>query len=151
DSRTDYSASEDDNILVRGVAGDRHSLGYFGHTYYAQHKDKLRAVKIKGPTNCEPVEPGVAAVGDGSYSPLSRPLFLDVNKASAARRGVDRFVSFFPDTAPALARRKAYAALPGEANAAVRARYVERRVGTAFAGSPEVGLTVSDVLRRELR
>jgi phosphate transport system substrate-binding protein len=151
DSRSDYSASEDDNTLVRGVAGDKYALGYFGYSYYENHKDKLKAVKIKGPKNKEPVEPGDEGIKNGTYTPLSRPLFIYVNKKSAQRPEVDRFVTFFLTNAGALSRRKAYVALPKEAYTAVRTRYKDRKTGTAFGGVPEVGLSIDELLKREVK
>lgn len=76
-SRADYVASEDDNVLVMGVSGDKNSFGYFGYAYYLENKDKLKVVKIDGGEGC--VEPSMDAIADGSYAPLSRPVFIYVN------------------------------------------------------------------------
>jgi phosphate transport system substrate-binding protein len=151
DSRSDYSASEDDNTLVRGVAEDAEALGYFGFSYYENHKDKLKAVKIKGPKNKEPVEPGDDTIKNGTYTPLSRPLFIYVNKKSADRPEVDKFVAFYLTNAATLARRQKSVALPTSAYEIVRARYKDRKAGTAFGGVPEVGLPIDELLKREVK
>src|SRR6187455_1783152 len=78
-SRGDFTASEDDNVLVQGISGDKNALGYFGYAYYAENKDKLKAVPIVNPKTSKPVGPGPATVVDGSYQPLSRPIFIYVN------------------------------------------------------------------------
>jgi len=149
DSRKDYVASEDDHRLVRGVADNKFALGYFGFAYYAAYKDKLTAVKVKGAKAKEAVEPWSESIRDGAYTPLSRPLFIYVNKASSARPEVDRFVLFFLDNAVSLASRKKYVPLPTEAYALVRKHYEERRIGSVFGGIPEVGLSIDALLHRE--
>ncbi len=92
-SRPDYTASEDDNVLVQGVAGDRYALGYFGYAYYAENKDKLKAVGIDDGNGC--VSPSPETVRSGAYTPLSRPLFIYVKKAALARPEVAAFVRYY--------------------------------------------------------
>jgi phosphate transport system substrate-binding protein len=92
-SRTDYTPSEDDNVLVQGVAGDKGALGYFGFTYYEENTDKLKAVKIDGGGGC--VEPSVATAQDGSYKPLARPLFIYVGAKALEREEVKDFVDYY--------------------------------------------------------
>ncbi len=93
-SRTDYNASEDDNVIVQGVSGSPNALGYFGFTYYDENADALKAVEIDSGEGC--VAPSAEAAQDGSYTPLSRPLFIYVNNASAAEKPqVKAFVDFF--------------------------------------------------------
>lgn len=152
DSRTDYSASEDDNTLVKGVAGDRNALGYFSYAYFGSHKDRLVAVKIKGPSNDYPVAPSDESIKNGSYLPLSRPLFVYVNKTAADDRPeVARFVTFFVANAAPLARRKSCVPLPDKAKPIVRARFEGRRTGTVFGGVPQVGLSIDELLEREVK
>jgi len=79
-SRTDFSATEDDNVTVQGVAGDKGALGYFGFSYYEENQDKLKALEVDGGSGC--VAPSVASAQDGSYTPLSRPLFMYVKLSS---------------------------------------------------------------------
>ncbi len=107
-SRADYTASTDDNILVEGVAGEKYSLGYFGFAYYEQNKDKLKAVKVNG------VNPSVETIRNGSYSPLSRPLFIYLNQASLKRKEVLAFVKFYLENAPTLVADVGYVPLPDE-------------------------------------
>src|SRR5690606_4533415 len=94
--RGDFTAREDDNVLVTGVANDPDALGFFGFAYYAENRDKLRAVPIRASADAPAVLPSVEAVQDGSYTPLSRPVFIYVNAAHLAERPeVRSFVAFF--------------------------------------------------------
>jgi len=92
-SRADYTASEDDNILVQGVAGDKNSLGYFGYAYYIVNKDKINIVKIDDGNGC--IEPSLNTISEGSYTPLARPIFIYVNNAELKRPEVAAFVTFY--------------------------------------------------------
>jgi len=93
-SRTDYNASEDDNVIVQGVSGSPNALGYFGFTYFEQNADALKAVEIDSGEGC--VAPSAEAAQDGSYTPLARPLFIYVNNAAATDKPqVKAFVDFF--------------------------------------------------------
>lgn len=93
-SRADYTASENDNVLVQGVAGSKGGLGYFGYTYFEENADKLKAIKIDGGKGC--VAPSVSSAQDGSYQPLSRPLFIYVsNRAMESKPQVRDFVEFY--------------------------------------------------------
>lgn len=109
-SRTDYTASEDDNVLVKGVAGDKNSLGYFGYAYYLENKDKLKVVKIDGGKG--PVEPTDQTINDGSYSPLSRPIFIYPSKKTLEKPEVKAFVKFYLENAKDLAGEVGYVPLP---------------------------------------
>jgi phosphate transport system substrate-binding protein len=111
-SRSDYTASEDDNMLVRGVAGEKGGLGYFGYAYYAQNKDKLKLLAVDGGNG--PVLPSRETVLDGSYKPLSRPLFIYVNKASLHRPEVAAFVKFYLDHAAEMAAEVDYVPVTDE-------------------------------------
>jgi phosphate transport system substrate-binding protein len=91
-SRADYQASEDDNVLVQGVAGDRYSLGYFGYAYYAENAERLTLVQVDGGSGC--VAPAQETIESGSYAPLSRPLFIYVNTQAATRPEVDAFLRY---------------------------------------------------------
>jgi phosphate transport system substrate-binding protein len=118
-SRTDYSASEDDNALVMGVAGDKGALGYFGYAYYAENRDKLKLLAVDGGDG--PVKPTPESVRDGSYKPLSRPLFIYARTLALARPEAAKFVKFYLDQASELAPRVGYVAAPDEAAAKSRA------------------------------
>jgi len=109
-SRPDYTASEDDNVLVQGISGDVNSLGFFGYAYYVANESVLKLVPIDGGNG--PIGPNSVTINDGSYSPLSRPIFIYVSKPSAARPEVRAFVEFYLDQAPALAAEVGYVAMP---------------------------------------
>ncbi len=99
-SRTDYTPSEDDNVLVQGVEGDEGALGYFGFAYYTENKDKLNLVGVDSGAGC--VSPSNTTVQNGTYKPLARPLFIYLKKASLARPEVKAFAEFFLDNVSAL-------------------------------------------------
>jgi len=109
-SRPDYTASEDDNVLVQGVSGDINALGFFGYAYYLANDDKLKLVPVDGGDG--PVSPSMETINNGSYSPLSRPIFIYVSKQSAARPEVRAFTEFYIDQAAVLAAEVGYVALP---------------------------------------
>ncbi len=111
-SRSDFTASEDDNVLVQGVSGDVNALGYFGLAYYIENQDKLKAVQIDGGQGC--VQPSFETVNQGKYTPLSRPLFIYVKKASLQRPEVLAFVKFYLTHAAALVDEVGYVAVPQE-------------------------------------
>lgn len=94
-SRTDYTPSEDDNVLVKGVSGDEFAMGYFGYSYYAENKDKLNVVKIKVDDKAASVEPSVETIRNGSYKPLSRPIFIYPSKKAIAQEHVKEFIKFY--------------------------------------------------------
>ncbi|MCC6320492.1 MAG: PstS family phosphate ABC transporter substrate-binding protein [Phycisphaerales bacterium] len=149
-SRGDYTASEDDNVLVRGVDGDKNAIGYFGYAYFAEHKDKLKAVKIDDGKGGGAVEPNPESVIKGKYNPLSRPLFIYVNKKAAeSRPEVKKFVEYYLENAASLAEEVKYVALPQAAYKMARERWNKLDTGTVFGGKPEVGLTIEQLLTRE--
>ena len=111
-SRADYTASADDNVLVQGIAGGRYSLGYFGYSYYAENADKLKLVSVDAGNGC--VTPTSETIENGTYAPLSRPLFIYVSKQSLERPEVKAFVEFYLDNAAELAQEVGYIRL-GEA------------------------------------
>ena len=108
-SRPDFTASEDDNVLVQGVTGDRYSLGYFGYAYYAENTDKLKLVAVDGGAGC--VAPDPATVQSGTYTPLSRPLFIYVKEQSLQRPEVKAFVEYYLTNAAELVPQVGYVAL----------------------------------------
>lgn len=104
-SRSDFTASEDDNVLVQGVAGSKGGLGYFGYSYYVENKDKINAVAIDEGKSMGPVAPTDETINDGTYSPLSRPLFIYVNKESLKRPEVQEFIRFYMTEGPKLIKQ----------------------------------------------
>jgi phosphate transport system substrate-binding protein len=108
-SRTDYTASENDNTLVQGVSGVKGGLGYFGYAYYAENKDKLNVLGVDAGAGC--VTPSDDAVKNGTYKPLSRPLFIYVKKSALTRPEVKAFVDFYLSTVNSLISEVGYTAL----------------------------------------
>ena len=108
-SRPDYQASEDDNILVQGISGDRYALGYLGYAYYTENADRLKLLEVDGGSGC--VAPSDETIADGSYAPLSRPLFVYVKRSSLARPAVRGYVEFMLEEAPTLVPSTGYHAL----------------------------------------
>lgn len=106
-----FQQSEDDNVIVTGVASDPHAMGYFGFAYYMENQDKLRLVAVD-PGDGNAVAPSEETVRDGTYKPLSRPLFIYVNKASLARPRVRKFVEFYLSHVGKIASEVGYVALP---------------------------------------
>jgi len=150
-SRNDYTASEDDNVLVQGVAGEQGALGYFGYAYYEENQNKLAAVPIAVKKESPAVLPSVQAVKDGTYQPLSRPLFIYVNATAAAfKPEVKEFVDFYLylKSSPKLARQIKYISLPPNEYIAVNSHWKALKPGTGFDGVPEVGVKIEDLLAR---
>ncbi len=146
-SRGDFTASEDDNVLVQGIAMDKGALGFFGYAYYAENKDKLKIVPIdegKGP-----VTPSEKTIMDGSYHPLSRPIFIYVSKRAAEKPEVREFVEFYLKNAPKLVKQVKYVPLPDRAYRLAEERFAKRITGTIFAGEAKVGMKIEDLLKLE--
>jgi len=122
-SRGDFTASEDDNVLVQGIAGDKYGLGFFGLAYYEENKDKLKLVAVDGGNG--PVNPSLETVSNGTYSPLSRPLFIYVNSKAAAKTEVKKFIEFYIDNAPELSAEIGYVPLPAELYDAEAKKFAE--------------------------
>lgn len=149
-SRGDYTASEDDNVLVQGVEHNKNSLGYFGFAYYISHKSGMRAVPIQQGEG-KATLPSIAAVTDGSYQPLSRPLFVYVSEAAAHRPEVRKFIEFYLTEGPALAAQVGFVPLPEQASQLALKHFQDGRLGSVFGGVPEVGVTIAELLERETK
>ncbi len=108
--RSDYTGSEDDNVLVQGIAGDKYAIGFFGFAYYEENKDKLKVIGVDEGEGA--VVPSFETIADGSYAPLSRPLYIYVNKASLEREEVLEFVTFYLENAKELVADVGYVPLP---------------------------------------
>jgi phosphate transport system substrate-binding protein len=149
-SRPDFSASEDDNVLVQGISGDVDALGYFGFAYYAENKERLKLVAIDGGGG--PMLPSAATITDGSYQPLSRPIFIYVNKKAAARPEVQAFVRFYLTQAKNLVEQVGYVPLQDQVYELDRKRFEQGQTGSVFDGKgPQVGVKLEDLLQREQR
>jgi phosphate transport system substrate-binding protein len=110
-SRTDYQASEDDNVLVQGVSGERGGLGYFGYSYYIENQSRLNAVQIRNPKTDSCVAPSVKTVHNNSYKPLSRPLFIYAKGSSFKRTEVQAFLDYIFDNEVMIANRARFVSL----------------------------------------
>jgi phosphate transport system substrate-binding protein len=148
-SRGDYTASEDDNTLVQGIANDKHALGYIPFAYYEPNKKRLKAVAVDGGHG--PILPSRETVENGAYQPLSRPMFIYVNAKSAGKPEVKRFVEFYLMQAPTLVPQVKYVPLPQQAYEQALAHFKNGKLGTAFQGYSTIGLKIEDLLRREAR
>ena len=150
-SRGDYTASEDDNVLVQGIARDGNAIGYFGYAYYAENKDKLKAVPIVNPRTGKAVEPSPETVIDGSYQPLARPIFIYVNAKSLDRPEIREFVQYYMKSAEALVREVKYVPLPPKAYAYNLEMIDKKVLGTRFGGENKIGLTIEELMKLEAR
>jgi phosphate transport system substrate-binding protein len=148
-SRGDYTASEDDNTLVQGIANDKQALGYIPFAYYEPNKKRLKAVAVDGGNGA--VSPSRETVESGAYQPLSRPIFIYVNAKSAGKPEVKRFVEFYIRQAPTLVPQVKYVPLPGQAYELAIDHFKNGKLGTTFQGASTIGLKIEDLLRREAK
>lgn len=150
-SRGDYTASEDDNVLVRGIEGNRFALGYIPYAYFAPHAKRMKAVKVDWEKDALPaMEPSMDNVIAGKYNPLSRPLFIYINKkALVTKPEVKAFAEFYVQNVAKLAEEVKYLPLPSMAYQACGDRLASLKTGTAFGGHTEVGLPVEEIMKRE--
>jgi phosphate transport system substrate-binding protein len=151
-SRGDFTSSEDDNVLVQGVSSDELALGFIPFAYVEQNQGKLKLVPVddaKADNGAGPITPSAETVRNGTYQPLSRPLFIYVARKAADRAEVQRFVdSFF--TSAELVREVGYVELTPQIYELAKKHFVERRLGTAFGeGGSQVGMTLEKLLTRE--
>ena len=145
-SRGDYTASEDDNVLVQGVSSDQNGLGYFGLAYYSENKGKLKLVPVKVNSEAEAIYPTVLTVESGQYQPLSRPEFIYVNVKSASNPHVKKFVKFYLDNAAKLAQEVGYVALPAAAYQLSFKRFANNTKGSVFENKSTVGANLLELL-----
>ncbi|MBI5286906.1 MAG: PstS family phosphate ABC transporter substrate-binding protein [Deltaproteobacteria bacterium] len=152
-SRGDFTSSEDDNVLVQGIASDVLALGFFGVAYYEHNKDKLKLVPIDDENDANgkgPILPEYDNVVKGTYQPLSRPIFIYVNKKSADRPEVKRFIEFYMKEGGKLSKEVGYIALPPKAYELALRRFEKRIVGSVFGGhGSQVGVKIEDLLQKE--
>lgn len=146
-SRKDFTASEDDNVLVQGVSRDRGALGYFGFAYFMENRNRVKAVAIDNGKG--PVQPSEQNVLNGTYQPLSRPIFIYVNAKSAQRPEVRQFVTYYLNNAPATVKKVKYVPLPSSAYKTILANFNRNRVGTVFGGKEAIGLTINQLLKMQ--
>jgi phosphate transport system substrate-binding protein len=132
------------------VANDRNALGYFGFAYYIENQKKLKAAPIDGGKG--PVMPSAKTVEDGTYQPLSRPIFIYVSKKSYdSKPDVKEFVEFYLKQGPSLIKQVKYVPLPQSAYTTGMDHLKKGKVGTVFGGEAEVGVKIEDLLKREAK
>ncbi|MEG4508025.1 PstS family phosphate ABC transporter substrate-binding protein [Microcoleus sp. F6_B4] len=147
-SRTDYTASEDDTVLVQGVIKDENALGYFGFSYYEDNQSKLKPVGIDRGKGA--VLPSRETVEKAQYKPLARPLFIYVNYHSAQNKvEVRNFVEFYMKKAPTLVSSVGYIPLPTQGYQLIYQHFYNGKVGTVFGGKAQLGLTIGELLRQQ--
>jgi len=147
-SRGDFTASEDDNVLVQGVSSDINAIGYFGYAYYAENTNKLKALPIVNPKG-QAVAPSEATVLAGTYEPLSRPIFVYVNAKSLAKPEVKEFVEYMMKNSAKIAKEVKYVPLPAKAYTTALEHLNKGKKGTVFGGKNEVGITIEELMARE--
>jgi phosphate transport system substrate-binding protein len=150
-SRGDFTASEDDNVLVQGVQRDVNALGYFGYAYYAENREKLKAVPIVEKDGKPAVSPSLETVINGTYQPLARPIFIYVNAKSAAKPEVREFIQFFNQHGEKLTKEVKYVPLPSKAYSYNLEVLSKQKLGTKFGGENKVGLTIEDLMKLEAK
>ena len=148
-SRGDFTASEDDNVLVQGVSRDVNSLGYFGYAYYAENSKKIRAVPIVEKAGKPAVLPSMETVINGTYQPLARPIFIYISAKSLDKPEIKEFVEYYLKSAPKLVKEVKYVPLTDADYKHALENFNKKKTGTAFGGEAEVGVKVSDLLRRD--
>lgn len=147
--RKDYTPSEDDNVLVKGVSGDKNALGYLPFAYYEENKKDLKLIPVVA--DGKPIVPNRQTVENGTYTPLSRPLFIYVSEVAYKRPEVKEFVDFYIDNSKRLVEEAKYVPLPVEAYKMAKDIVENGKLGTAFAGHSHVGMKIQDLLKKEKR
>jgi len=150
-SRGDFTASEDDNVLVQGVSRDVGGIGYFGLAYYVENKDKLKAVPIVNKGSTQAVMPSLETVMDGTYQPLARPIFIYVSEKAMARPEVKEFVEYYLKHGAKLSKEVGYVPLGSQHYELAMKNFKAKKLGTGFGGKAEVGVRLDDLLQREAK
>jgi phosphate transport system substrate-binding protein len=152
-SRGDFTSSEDDNVLVQGVAGDELGLGFLPYAYYQENKERLKLIPVdnqKREDGDGPIAPSFDTIRNGTYQPLARPLFIYVSEKSLARPEVQRFVDFYIANVGKLAEEVGYVELGSDGYRLVADHFKARRPGTVFGeGGSQVGLSIEQLLSKQ--
>ncbi len=150
-SRGDFTASEDDNVLVQGVSGDVNALGYFGYAYYAENTNKLKALPIVEKDGKPAVAPSAETVIAGTYQPLARPIFIYINAKSLGKPEVKKFVDFYMAQGAKMAKEVKYVPLPAAIYTSNIKHIADKKLGTIFGGKNEVGISIDELVKREAK
>lgn len=145
DTRADYTASEDDNVLVQGVSSDQGGLGYFGFAYYKENKDKLDAVAVVNDEG-KGTLPSIESVNDGSYNPLSRPIFIYVAVDSMQKPHIKKFMDYYMSNAPVLSNEVGYVAMPDAFYVAATERLNGGITGKVFGVKANKGMPIDKLM-----
>lgn len=148
-SRSDYTASEDDNIIVKGVSMDEGALGYLPYAYYQENKDDLKALAVSN-TQGVFVKPSEITVEDASYNPLSRPLFIYINAQNYQRKEVKEFVEFYLKSARNIVTEVKSIPFPETAYEKIQAQVNKGKVGTVFGGHAKIGLSIHELIEKDI-
>jgi len=148
-SRGDYTASEDDNVLVQGVSNDPDAIAYFGYAYYVENPGKLKLVKVDAEKGAGPIAPSPETISNGSYVPLSRPIFVYPRLESMSRPEVMGFMQFYLDPANSkLIKDTGYIPFPENAYRQIWDRVRNKQTGSVFAGTSTLGVKLEDLLKQ---
>lgn len=150
-SRGDYTASEDDNVLVQGVSGDINAIGYFGYAYFAENTGKLKALPIVEKEGKAAVSPSPETVISGTYQPLARPIFIYLNAKSLAKPEVKKFIDFYMAQGAKMAKEVKYVPLPAAIYQSNVKHIQDNKKGTIFGGKNEVGISIEELVKREAK
>ena len=151
-SRGDFTSSEDDNVLVQGIANDDGALGFIPFAYYEGNKGKLKLVPVddgKKENGDGPILPSAETIKDGTYQPLSRPIFIYISVKANGRPEVTKFVNYYLTNADKLVREVGYVPLGAEIYKLVNDRYAKKTIGSAFTGKNTIGVTLDQLLAAE--
>ncbi len=152
-SRGDFTASEDDNVLVQGIATDKYALGFFGFAYYHENKSRLKLVAIddeKDGNGKGPIKPSIETVKDSTYQPLSRPIFIYIRKDSLDKKPeVRKFAEFYMKNASILVKEVGYIPLPAKAYELGLKRIKNRITGSVFSGGATIGVSIESLLKKQ--
>jgi phosphate transport system substrate-binding protein len=149
-SRSDYTASEDDNVLVDGISKNPNALGYIPFAYFETNQNKLKALPVDAGKGA--ISPSPETVKNAQYQPLSRPLFIYINTKSAqVKPELRAFVEFYLKNAENIATTVGYIPLPDEGYRLATIQYNRGEIGTAFEGVPEPDITIAELLRRQVK
>jgi len=146
-SRGDFAASEDDNVLVQGVSRDKNGIGFFGFAYFIENQKKLNAVAIDSGKGG--ILPSAKTVENGTYQPLSRPIFIYVSIKSAERPAVKEFIDFYMKKGPALVKEVKYFPLPAKVYTLNLEHLKKKKIGTVYGGESKMGLKIEDLMQQE--
>jgi phosphate transport system substrate-binding protein len=151
-SRGDFTSSEDDNVLIQGISNDELALGFVPFAYYEGNKDKLKLVPVddgKKDNGDGAILPSADSIRNGTYEPLSRPVFIYVSTKANARPEVQKFVDYYLTNADKLVREVGYVGLGDKIYSLVKERYANKVTGSAFTGANTIGVTIDQLLSKE--